>query len=170
MAHGLVVYRRDLPGGHVVMISIDDRDAAAVVGRLQIERRTDPARRRAGEPPVVAEVRGESRDAVLQALRTVAANDAELRQRLEAWVAARQALGASAPRKVAMPDGAFWTVERRHEMAQLRRRGSEVERRLFLFFRSPQGGFRRAEVPVDFAAEPDDPELRERWARAEVLR
>lgn len=151
------------------MISIDDR-APDVTGRLQIERRTDPARQRAGEAPVVAEVRGDSRDAVLRALRAVAANDEELRQRLAAWVAARQAQGAAATRRVLMADGVFWTVERRHEMAQLRRRGSEVERRVFLFFRSPQGGSRRAEVPAEYTAEPDDPELRERWAAAEILR
>src|SRR5205085_688554 len=55
--------------------------------------------------------------------------------------------------RVRMPDGRWWTVERRHEMTQLLRRGRERERRLFLFFTNDRGATRRAHVPDDFPAD-----------------
>jgi hypothetical protein len=60
---GLVVFRRDLPGGRIVTVSLDQRSEREVVGRLQIERRAEPERR-TGEPPIVAEVRGATREAI----------------------------------------------------------------------------------------------------------
>jgi hypothetical protein len=87
MEHGLTVYRHDSPGGRVVIITVDERDPNAVVARLQVERRTDPERQRVGEPPLIAEARGPSREAVLAELRTLAGDDAELARRLARWTA-----------------------------------------------------------------------------------
>ncbi len=168
MTHGLVVFRRDLPGGHMVMISLQDHEREGVIGRLQIERRADPRRREAGEAPIVAEVIGASHDAVLRALRQLAEDDDQLRMRLDAWIAARPTTVKEAPRRVAMPDGDFWTVERRHEMTRLERRGAEVERRLFLLFHSSHGVTRRAPVPGDHPADTSDAELRGLWSGAEI--
>src|SRR5918912_3586152 len=121
MAIGLVVYRRDLPGGHIVMIAVDDRAPGDVVGRLHVERRREPERQRAGSPPLIAEVRGSSRAGVLAQLRALADSDANLRARLEAGGA--RAAGGAGRRAIRTPDGRAWAVERRHEMARLRARG-----------------------------------------------
>lgn len=53
-------------------------------------------------------------------------------------------------RRVEMPDGAWWRVVRRHEMARIRTRRDIEERRLYLLFFADDGRFRRAEVPADF--------------------
>lgn len=183
MHSDLVVYRRDLPGGRIVMISIDERGPETVVGRLMLERRTDPARRRTGEPPVVAEVRGSTRGEVLASLRAVAESEGEVARRLDAWLAARRAAegaagGATqsaAAQRVRMGDGAWWSVERRHEMTRLAREDprhpvhAPRERALYLFFHGGDGALRRAEVPPDFPERPDEATLRETWDRAEVL-
>ena len=87
MEPGLTVYRHDSPGGRIVIITVDERDPKQVVARLQVERRTDPARQRDGEAPLIAEARGASREAVLAELRTLAADDAELGRRLARWSA-----------------------------------------------------------------------------------
>lgn len=73
------------------------------------------------------------------------------------------------PRRVRMPDGAEWTVEFQHERAQLMRRGSERERRLFVFFRDDSGGERRAIVPEEAKSSASDEQLRRAWERAERL-
>jgi hypothetical protein len=54
---------------------------------LQVERRADPGRQGGGEPPLIAEARGASRDEVLTELQTLAADDAELARRLARWTA-----------------------------------------------------------------------------------
>lgn len=87
MEHGLTVYRHDSPGGRIVIITVDERDPTEVVARLQVERRADPNRQGVGEPPLIAEARGTSREAVLTELRTLAADDEELARRLARWSA-----------------------------------------------------------------------------------
>ncbi len=87
MDPSLTVYRHDSPGGHIVIITVDERDPKNVVARLQVERRTDPTRQGVGEPPLIAEARGPSRDAVLAELRALAEDDAELARRLAQWTA-----------------------------------------------------------------------------------
>lgn len=86
MEPGLTVYRHDSPGGRVVIITVDERDPTHVVARLQVERRSDPARQ-GGEPPLIAEARGVSREAVLAELRMLADDDAEVARRLARWTA-----------------------------------------------------------------------------------
>ena len=49
-----------------------------------------------------------------------------------------------------MPDGAWWGVVRRHEMARIRTRRDTEERRLYLLFFADDGRVRRAEVTADF--------------------
>ena len=160
------------------MVSVDQRGPRDVVGRRVIERRADPVRR-TGEPPIVAEVRGPTREAVLEELRRIAENDAELARRLDDWQRSRA--GAMRPmhedarpatRRLRMPDGTWWTAERRHEMAQLRSGRAPVpERRVFVFFSGAGGVLRRAQVGDDFPpADSADPEvLAALWAAAEVL-
>ena len=87
MEPGLTVYRHDSPGGRIVIITVDERDPGNVVARLQVERRVDPERQGVGEPPLIAEARGASREAVLTELRALAADDAELARRLARWTA-----------------------------------------------------------------------------------
>ena len=180
MTRGLVVLRRDLPGGRIVIISLDER-ADGVTGRLQVERRTDPARR-TGEPPVVAEVEGATREAVLAELRRVAGSDADLQRRFDAWRDARLAdttvvapgpVAGEGARRLRMPDGAWWAAERRHEMTQLESAlGTSHVRRLYMFFRGPGGTLRRAEVPEGFppAEQADEAALRDAWRGAVELR
>jgi hypothetical protein len=97
MERGLTVYRHDSPGGRIVIITVDERDPNEVVARLQIERRTDPERQRVGEPPLIAEARGTSREAVLAELRTLAGDDAELARRLARWTAMQRRPRPDAP-------------------------------------------------------------------------
>lgn len=73
------------------------------------------------------------------------------------------------PRRIHMHDGVWWTVEFQHERAQLMRRGSERERRLFVFFRDDRGQMRRAVVPDDAKTSATDDDLRAAWERAERL-
>lgn len=89
MALGFLVYRRDLPGGRFVMITLED-EGAEVVGRLSLERRTDPGRQGEGLPPAIAEARGATRAEVLDRLRSVAESDDQLSEVLEDWAARRR--------------------------------------------------------------------------------
>lgn len=97
MEHGLTVYRHDSPDGRIVIITVDERDPKHVVARLQVERRTDPKRQGVGEPPLIAEARGRSREAVLAELRALAGDDAELARRLARWTAMQRRPPADAP-------------------------------------------------------------------------
>lgn len=76
---------------------------------------------------------------------------------------------SDAPRRVRMPDGRWWRVERRHEMAQLMTRASLRERRLYVFFHGDAGALRRAEVAADFPRLAPAATLRALWERAEIL-
>jgi hypothetical protein len=49
-----------------------------------------------------------------------------------------------------MPDGQWWRVVRRHEMARIRTRRDDAERKLYLLFFADDGSFRRTEVAPDF--------------------
>ena len=129
-------------------------------------------------------------------LRRIAENDAELAGRLDQWQQAQQAQQArqarrdtpvpappvAAPepepvelpgtRRLHMPDGEWWSIDRRHEMAKLHSGRRPVPlRRVYLFFAGPRGALRRAEVPQDFATvhEIDAGELVALWAGAEIL-
>lgn len=97
MEHGLTVYRHDSPGGRIVIITVDERDPNTVVARLQVERRADPERQGVGEPPLIAEARGPSREAVLTELRALATDDAELARRLARWTAMQRRPRSDAP-------------------------------------------------------------------------
>jgi hypothetical protein len=97
MEHGLMVYRHDSPGGRIVIITVDERDPTNVVARLQVERRADPERQGIGEPPLIAEARGTSREAVLTELRALATDDAELARRLARWTAMQRRPRSDAP-------------------------------------------------------------------------
>ena len=158
------------------MISIDERSPASVVGHLMLERRTDPARRR-GDPPVLAEVRGATREEVLASLRVLAENEREVGRRMDDWLAARRPAGGAPPAsgvRVRMGDGTWWSVERRHAMTQLSLGptlgGEPHDRPLYLFFHGGDGALRRLEVPPDFPEQPSSDVLRALWARAETLR
>jgi len=72
-------------------------------------------------------------------------------------------------RRVRMPDGVLWTIEFQHERAQLMRRGSERERRLFVFFRDAEGSVRRAVVAEELKTAATDDDLRRAWERADRL-
>jgi hypothetical protein len=73
--------------------------------------------------------------------------------------------------RVEMPDGASWRVVRRHEMARIRTRHDQTDRRLYLFFFADDGAVRRAEVPPDFPDPMTIPaqDLVDRWALSEQL-
>jgi hypothetical protein len=158
------------------MITIDERQPAAVVGRLMLERRTDDQRRRAGEPPIVAEVSGASRGEVLASLRALAESEGEVAQRLESWLASRRVAEQALPpgQRARMPDGTWWSVERRHEMTQVARAsGGAVrprERALYLWFHGGDGALRQAAVPPDFPDQASTAELQALWSRATVIR
>lgn len=171
MAAGLLVYRRDLPGGRIVMLTIDELPGGHVVGRLALERRTDPARRIGAEPPIMAEVRGPTRDNVLKALRVIAESDDELGRRLERWAAERRSETSAAARpRVLMGDGDRWVVEWRHDMTQLRSASAPAEeRKLFVLFQR-DGALRRAELPPGSAVETDPAALRSLWEGADDVR
>jgi hypothetical protein len=74
-------------------------------------------------------------------------------------------------RRLEMPDGRWWRIVRRHEMARIRTRRDTSERRLFLLFFADDGAFRRAEVAPDFPdpATLTDVELIEAWRSAASL-
>lgn len=166
MPQDLVAYRRDLPGGRTVMITIDDsaddaadgRTPSAVVGRLMLERRTDPDRRRGGEPPIVAEVRGATRNEVLASLKSLAESEGEVARRLDAWLSSRHSAERQLPpgQRVRMPDGTWWSVERRtaHQ----------------LWFHGGDGALRQVAVPAGFPEQASTAELQALWSRATVVK
>jgi hypothetical protein len=67
-----------------------------------------------------------------------------------------------------MPDGRWWRVVRRHEMARILTRRDTGERRVYLLFFGDDGDFRRLEVAAD-APDPaslTDAELVVAWQSA----
>jgi hypothetical protein len=83
-----LAFRRTLPGGMIVLVSLEIDNEGVVHGRLQVERRLDPARQLFDTAPVVARATGRSKDEVLKRLRELAENDAELSAELSRWEAA----------------------------------------------------------------------------------
>jgi hypothetical protein len=83
-----LAFRRTLPGGMIVLVSLEIDQEGVVHGTLQVERRLDPARQLFDTAPVVARASGKSKDAVLKRLRKLAENDAELAVKLAEWEAA----------------------------------------------------------------------------------
>ena len=83
-----LAFRRTLPGGMIVLVSLAIDKEGMVHGVLQVERRLDPSRQLFDTAPVVARATGRSKDDVLRKLRTLAENDAELAVKLAEWEAA----------------------------------------------------------------------------------
>ncbi len=67
-------------------------------------------------------------------------------------------------------NGSCWSVERRHEMAQLMSAQRQRERKLYLFFQAGDGELRRGEIAEDFPLSPSSKLLEYAWRNAEVLR
>ena len=83
-----LAFRRTLPGGMIVLVSLEIDKDGVVHGILQVERRLDPSRQLFDTAPVVARTSGKSKDDVLRKLRALAENDAELAVAIAAWEAA----------------------------------------------------------------------------------
>lgn len=83
-----LAFRRTLPGGMIVLVSLEVDAEGTVHGMLQVERRIDPTRQLFATAPVVARASGATKDEVLRKLRALAENDAELAEQIAAWEAA----------------------------------------------------------------------------------
>jgi hypothetical protein len=80
-----LAFRRTLPGGMIVLVSLEIDREGLVHGILQVERRVDPTRQLLATAPVVARASGPTKDDVLRQLRTLAESDADLAAHLAAW-------------------------------------------------------------------------------------
>jgi coenzyme F420-reducing hydrogenase beta subunit len=80
-----LAFRRTLPGGMIVLVSLEMMDEGVVHGVLQVERRKESTRQLFATAPVVAEATGSSKDDVLRKLRALAEDDEELSTHLTAW-------------------------------------------------------------------------------------
>ena len=83
-----LAFRRVLPGGMIVLVSLDVADDGQVRGILQVERRRDPTRQLFATAPLIAEATGPTQQDVLRQLRALAENDAEVGARIAEWEAA----------------------------------------------------------------------------------
>src|SRR5437763_9916787 len=83
-----LAFRRVLPGGMIVLVSLAVADDGQVRGILQVERRRDPTRQLFGTAPLIAEATGPTQQDVLRQLRELAENDAEVAARMAEWAAA----------------------------------------------------------------------------------
>jgi hypothetical protein len=83
-----LAFRRVLPGGMIVLVSLDVADDGQVRGILQVERRRDPNRQLFATAPLIAEATGPTQQDVLRQLRELAENDAEVAARMAEWEAA----------------------------------------------------------------------------------
>jgi hypothetical protein len=83
-----LAFRRVLPGGMIVLVSLDVAEDGQVRGILQVERRRDPTRQLFGTAPLIAEATGATQQDVLRQLRELAENDAEVAARMAEWEAA----------------------------------------------------------------------------------
>ncbi len=82
-----LAFRRTLPGGMIVLVTLETAGEGVVNGLLQVERRVDSSRQTLATAPVVARATGRSKDDVLEKLRALAEDDRELAARLAAWEA-----------------------------------------------------------------------------------
>lgn len=80
-----LAFRRTLPGGMIVLVSLEMVSDTLVKGILQVERRVDKARQLFNTAPVIAHATGTSKDDVLRQLRALAEDDAELAVQIAAW-------------------------------------------------------------------------------------
>src|SRR5215213_6419679 len=83
-----LAFRRVLPGGMIVLVSLDVAEDGQVRGILQVERRRDPTRQLFGTAPLIAEATGPTQQDVLRQLRELAENDAEVAARMAEWESA----------------------------------------------------------------------------------
>lgn len=88
-----LAFRRTLPGGTIVLVSLQMVSETVVHGILQVERRKDPARQTLATAPIIATASGTSKDDVLRQLRALAEDDAELSAQIAAWEEAHPPLG-----------------------------------------------------------------------------
>jgi hypothetical protein len=88
-----LAFRRTLPGGMIVLVSLEMVSETVVHGLLQVERRKDPARQLFNTAPVIARATGTSKDDVLRQLRALADDDAELAVQIAAWEAEHPPIG-----------------------------------------------------------------------------
>lgn len=93
---GAALYRRPMPGGGYVEVELDEPpadmtpEAAAVRGRVILERRADPGRRYGHPAPVVAEMAGDDRDELMADLFRLASDNVALARNLMRRQSARQ--------------------------------------------------------------------------------
>lgn len=80
-----LAFRRTLPGGMIVLVSLEMASETVVHGVLQVERRTDPSRQQISTAPIIARATGSSKDDVLRKLRALAEDDTELAAQIAAW-------------------------------------------------------------------------------------
>lgn len=88
-----LAFRRTLPGGMIVLVSLELVSETEVHGMLQVERRKDPARQLFGTAPVIARASAATKDEVLRQLRALADDDAELAAQISAWETAHPPIG-----------------------------------------------------------------------------
>lgn len=88
-----LAFRRTLPGGMIVLVSLEMVSDTVVHGMLQVERRKDPDRQLFGTAPVIARATGATKDEVLRQLRALADDDAELAAQIAAWEVAHPPAG-----------------------------------------------------------------------------
>lgn len=87
MMRSAVLYTRELPGGGYVSIEALPERSAAFRARVAVERRTDPLRRAGHEPPVVADMAGDSRTEVYGELYRIASDNVAVSAALQRWQA-----------------------------------------------------------------------------------
>jgi len=90
-----LAFRRTLPGGMIVLVSLEIVSDTVVHGMLQVERRKDPARQLFGTAPVIARATAATKDEVLRQLRALADDDAEVATQIAAWEASHPPAGRS---------------------------------------------------------------------------
>ena len=88
-----LAFRRTLPGGTMVLVSLEMVSETVVHGILQVERRKEPARQLLSTAPVIARATGSSKDDVLRQLRALAEDDVELSAQIAAWEAEHPPVG-----------------------------------------------------------------------------
>ena len=96
-----LAFRRSLPGGMIVLVSLELVSDGVVHGMLQVERRKEPARQLFGTAPVIARASGATQDDVLRQLRALADDDAELAAQISAWEASHPPRGRGDGRALA---------------------------------------------------------------------